>query len=70
MKIWYSIFQNDMQDTHSSITATLYVASQGRLFVGKSDGTIVFVSATQTLARQLLDIKHVLQQKGEGKYFI
>lgn len=41
------------------LTASIYLPQQSRLVVGRQDGTIIIVPATQTVMMQLL---HVLQQ--------
>jgi WD repeat-containing protein 7 len=45
------------EGTEMLISSTLYVPTQGRLILGRRDGGIVIVSATQTLMRQLLDVR-------------
>ncbi len=40
----------------SEISATLYVASQGRLILGRTDGSIILISAPQTMIKELLQI--------------
>ncbi|XP_073987557.1 WD repeat-containing protein Rbcn-3B isoform X4 [Rhodnius prolixus] len=48
----------DQLESGSKLTASIYLPQQGRLVVGRDDGTIVIVPATQTVMLQLLHGSH------------
>jgi len=50
------------------LTASIYLPQQSRLVVGREDGSIIIVPATQTVLLQLLHGKH--QQYDGWCYFI
>lgn len=56
---------NVRQESGSKLTASIYLPQQGRLVVGRDDGTIVIVPATQTVMLQLLHGSH---QQYDGKF--
>lgn len=47
------------------LTASIYLPQQSRLVVGREDGSIIIVPATQTVMLQLLHFNH---QNFSGKY--
>lgn len=47
------------------LTASVYLPLQGRLVCGREDGSIIIISATQTVLLQLLYGKH---QTYEGNF--
>lgn len=49
------------------LTASIYLPLQSRLVVGREDGTIIIVPATQTVMLQLLHGNH---QQYDGKCII
>ncbi|XP_014253384.1 WD repeat-containing protein 7 isoform X2 [Cimex lectularius] len=48
----------DQLESGAKLTASIYLPQQGRLVVGRDDGTIVIVPATQTVMLQLLHGNH------------
>ncbi|KAK9511220.1 hypothetical protein O3M35_005820 [Rhynocoris fuscipes] len=48
----------DQLESGSKLTASIYLPQQGRLVVGRDDGSIVIVPATQTVMLQLLHGSH------------
>lgn len=48
----------DQLETGEKLTASIYLPQQGRLVVGREDGSIVIVPATQTVMLQLLHGNH------------
>ena len=51
--------QLDMNDGHGiKLTASIYLPQQSRLVVGREDGSIIIVPATQTVMLQLLHGNH------------
>ncbi|XP_014275232.1 WD repeat-containing protein 7 isoform X2 [Halyomorpha halys] len=48
----------DQLETGEKLTASIYLPQQGRLVVGREDGSIVIVPATQTVMLQLLHGSH------------
>lgn len=55
---------NTPSEASIKLTASIYLPQQSRLVVGRQDGTIIIVPATQTVMLQLL---HVSQQNYAGK---
>lgn len=55
---------NTPSEPSIKLTASIYLPQQSRLVVGRQDGTIIIVPATQTVMLQLL---HVSQQNYAGK---
>ncbi|VDK17340.1 unnamed protein product [Anisakis simplex] len=57
-KLWKSLQSPPPSIVHMndnrSITATLYVSSQGRLVIGRDDGSILIVYACEAISKQLL----------------
>lgn len=49
------------------LTASIYLPQQSRLVVGRQDGTIIIVPATQTVMLQLLHVSQ-LNYSGEIRY--
>lgn len=60
MVISFSSFQPGIK-----LTASIYLPQQSRLVVGREDGSIVIVPATQTVMLQLL---HGTHQQYDGKF--
>lgn len=59
--------QMDSGDRHGiKLTASIYLPQQSRLVVGREDGSIIIVPATQTVMLQLLHGNH---QQFDGKIF-
>lgn len=56
---------NEPSEPSIKLTASIYLPQQSRLVVGRQDGTIIIVPATQTVMMQLL---HVLAQNVKGSY--
>lgn len=55
---------NTLSESPVKLTASIYLPQQSRLVVGRQDGTIIIVPATQTVMLQLL---HVNQLNYAGK---
>lgn len=53
-------------ETSIKLTASIYLPQQSRLVVGREDGTIIIVPATQTVMLQLL---HLSRQNFAGRSF-
>lgn len=59
--------QLDSGDGHGiKLTASIYLPQQSRLVVGREDGSIIIVPATQTVMLQLLHGNH---QQFDGNFF-
>ena len=52
--IVYYVCQSEVSDG-AQITATVYLPSQGRMAVGRSNGSIILLPAAQCIMLQLLD---------------
>lgn len=52
LKNWYNFYAG------MKLTASIYLPLQSRLVVGREDGTIIIVPATQTVMLQLLHGNH------------
>lgn len=57
---------NHPGETSVKLTASIYLPQQSRLVVGREDGSIIIVPATQTVMLQLLHLNH---QNFNGKIF-
>lgn len=70
--IWSHSVYVSLKDTGDQpgvrLTASIYLPQQSRLVVGREDGSIIIVPATQTVLLQLLHGKH--QQYDGWCYFI
>lgn len=49
---------NHPGETSVKLTASIYLPQQSRLVVGREDGSIIIVPATQTVMLQLLHLNH------------
>lgn len=49
---------NHPGETSVKLTASIYLPQQSRLVVGREDGSIIIVPATQTVMLQLLHLSH------------
>lgn len=58
---------NTSNESSIKLTASIYLPQQSRLVVGRQDGTIIIVPATQTVMLQLL---HVNQLNYAGKKLV
>lgn len=58
---------NSSSESPVKLTASIYLPQQSRLVVGRQDGTIIIVPATQTVMLQLL---HVNQPNYAGKIHV
>lgn len=58
---------NHPGETSVKLTASIYLPQQSRLVVGREDGSIIIVPATQTVMLQLLHLNH---QNFNGKSFL
>lgn len=58
---------NHPGETSVKLTASIYLPQQSRLVVGREDGSIIIVPATQTVMLQLLHLNH---QNFNGNSFI
>lgn len=56
------VLQNYIEGRYLSITASIYVTSQGRLVCGRDDGSIVIIPAITALKILLLNVD---QPRGE-----
>lgn len=56
--ILFNIFKDCENVPHIKLTASIYLAGQSRLVIGRQDGSIVIIPATQTVMLQLLHGNH------------
>lgn len=50
---------NTPSEPSIKLTASIYLPQQSRLVVGRQDGTIIIVPATQTVMLQLLHVSQI-----------
>ncbi|KAL5022011.1 hypothetical protein ScPMuIL_001166 [Solemya velum] len=67
-EVWDSLYQPpagiidtfcDVEGRPLQVTSTIYIPSQGRMACGREDGSIVLISASQSIIFQLLENKHI-----------
>ena len=60
---------NNVGEPSIKLTASIYLPQQSRLVVGREDGSIIIVPATQTVMLQLLHLSHQNFNGNLSKYF-